>query len=377
MRANVQNRNIKYLFAGGGTGGHLFPALAIADEIQKLQPGADILFVGTKNKIEARIVPQKGYKFLTIWISGFQRNLRINNLLFPIKVLVAMIQSLIIIKSFKPDVVIGTGGYVCGPILYTASILGINTVIHESNSYPGFVTRLLASRMSKVFLTFDETKKFLKNASNQEVVGNPTRQILENVDRGEAIRFFRLDNDKKTLLIFGGSLGSASINDGILKIVGNILNKNIQIIWQTGERDFERVKNEIERLNLGMSSGVWLCKFIDRMEFAYSAADVIVSRAGATTIAELTRIGKCAILIPYPNAAGDHQTVNAKTLADAGAALMLADNEIKDKIEQLFMRLFDDSNLLSVMNEKSKELGRPQAGINIARKIIEMAKNNG
>ena len=372
MRVNVQNRNKKYLFAGGGTGGHLFPALAIADEIKKLQPDADILFVGTKNKIEAQVVPQKGYKFRTIWISGFQRSLRIQNLLFPIKVIVAMLQSLNILKKFLPDIVIGTGGYVSGPVLYMASILGIKTVIHESNSYPGVVTRLLSKRMTKVFLTFEETKKWLKTMNNSEITGNPTRDLLENVNRNEALEFFGLEGNKKTLLVFGGSLGSASINNAIIKIIEKFIIKNIQVIWQTGTTDYERIEKELMRLKVITSTGVLLAKFIDRMEYAYAAADVVISRAGATTIAELTRLGKAAILVPYPHAAADHQTLNSKILVNAGAAMMLTDNELNDKLENAAMRLINNDDVRRIMSEKSKNLGQPQASYNITQKIFDM-----
>jgi UDP-N-acetylglucosamine--N-acetylmuramyl-(pentapeptide) pyrophosphoryl-undecaprenol N-acetylglucosamine transferase len=368
----VQNRNIKYLFAAGGTGGHLFPAIAIADEIKRLQPGAEILFVGTKNKIEARVVPQKGYNFKTIWISGFQRSLQIQNLLFPAKVIVAMFQSLNILKKFRPDLVIGTGGYVSGPILFVASILGIKTVMHESNSYPGAVTRWLAKRVKKVFLTFEETKQYLTTEINVEVVGNPTRDVLDKVNRTEAIRSFGLDENIKTLLVFGGSLGSVSINNAILKNIEKLITKNIQVIWQTGERDYERIEKELINTKVNTSIGVLLVKFIDRMEYAYNAADVVLCRAGATTIAELTRIGKPAILVPYPYAAADHQTMNAKTLANAGAALMLTDKEIDDKLENTVLHLINNDDVRQKMSERSKNLGQPQAALNITKKIFTM-----
>jgi len=372
MRVNVQNGNKKYLFAGGGTGGHLFPALAIADEIKKLQPDADILFVGTKNKIEARVVPQKGYKFRTIWISGFQRSLRIQNLLFPIKVVVAVLQSLNILRKFMPDVVIGTGGYVSGPVLYVASILGIKTVIHESNSYPGVVTRLLSKRVTKVFLTFEETKKWLKTMNNAEITGNPTRDVLEKVKRKESLEFFGLEENKKTLLVFGGSLGSASINNSVIKIIEKLITKNIQLIWQTGATDYERIEKELMRIKVITSTGVLITKFIEHMEFAYASADVIISRAGATTIAELTRLGKAAILVPYPHAAADHQTLNAKTLVNAGAAIMLADNELNDKLEYTALHLIDNDAARRIICERSKNLGHPQATYNITQKLSEM-----
>jgi UDP-N-acetylglucosamine--N-acetylmuramyl-(pentapeptide) pyrophosphoryl-undecaprenol N-acetylglucosamine transferase len=372
MRVNVQNRNIKYLFAAGGTGGHLFPAIAIADEIRKLQPGAEILFIGTKNKIEARVVPQKGYNFRTIWISGFQRSLQIQNILFPIKVIVAMFQSLNILRKFKPDIVIGTGGYVSGPILLIASILGIKTAMHESNSYPGAVTRWLAKRMKKVFITFEETKQYLATDMNVEVVGNPTRDSLEMVQKTEASNYFGLDENIKTLLVFGGSLGSASINNAILKNMEKLITQNIQVIWQTGERDYDRIEKELNKIGIKTPIAILLVKFIDRMEYAYNAADVVLCRAGATTIAELTRIGKPAILVPYPYAAADHQTMNAKTLVNAGAALMLTDDEISDKLEITLLHLINNDNVRQTMSERSKKLGQPQAALNITKKIFTL-----
>lgn len=368
----MQNRNIKYLFAAGGTGGHLFPAIAIADEIRKLQPGAEILFIGTKNKIEARVVPQKGYNFQTIWISGFQRSLQIQNLLFPIKVIVAMFQSLNILRKYRPDLVIGTGGYVSGPILFVASILGIKTAMHESNSYPGAVTRWLAKRVEKIFLTFEETKHYLATDMNVEVVGNPTRDVLDTVNRIEAIKYFELDENIKTLLVFGGSLGSASINSAILKIIEKLITQNIQIIWQTGERDYERIEKGLAKIKVNTSIGILLVKFIDRMEYAYNAADVVLCRAGATTIAELTRIGKPAILVPYPYATADHQTMNAKTLVNAGAALMLTDKEINDKLENTVLHLINNDDIRKTMSERSKKLGQPQAALNITKKIFTL-----
>jgi UDP-N-acetylglucosamine--N-acetylmuramyl-(pentapeptide) pyrophosphoryl-undecaprenol N-acetylglucosamine transferase len=253
-----------------------------------------------------------------------------------------------------------------------ASILGIKTVIHESNSYPGVVTRLLSKRMTKVFLTFEETKKWLKTMNNSEITGNPTRDVLENVKRKEALEFFKLEEKKKTLLVFGGSLGSASINDAMIKIVEKLIAMNIQVIWQTGVNDFEQIENELMRMKVITSTGVLLAKFIDRMEYAYAAADVIISRAGATTIAELTRLGKAAILVPYPHAAADHQTLNAKTLVNAGAAMMLTDNELNDNLENAAMCLINNDEVRRIMSEKSKNLGQPQASYNITQKIFDM-----
>jgi UDP-N-acetylglucosamine--N-acetylmuramyl-(pentapeptide) pyrophosphoryl-undecaprenol N-acetylglucosamine transferase len=368
----VKRASKKYLFAGGGTGGHLFPAIAIADEVKKLQPNAEILFIGTKNKIEACVLPQKEYNFRTIWISGFQRFLRLENILFPIKVKVAMLQSLNIINKFKPDVVIGTGGYVCGPVLFAASLMGVKTVIHESNSFPGIVTRLLSKRMDRVFLTFEETKKWLKTTKNTEVTGNPTREIIGKISKEEGIKFFELDENKKKVLVFGGSLGAVSINNAILKFLDTLIQNNVQLIWQTGEKDYDRINLMLSEKKLDNSKGIWTGKFIDKMEYAYAAADVVVCRSGATTIAELTRAGKPAILVPYPYAAADHQTINARTLADADAALMVTDKDTGSKLGEMILNLVKDENLCKEMSGKSLKLGKPDAALVIANKIIDI-----
>jgi UDP-N-acetylglucosamine--N-acetylmuramyl-(pentapeptide) pyrophosphoryl-undecaprenol N-acetylglucosamine transferase len=355
------------LIAGGGTGGHLFPALAIADEFKKLRPESEFLFLGTKGKIEARVVPQRGYAFRTIWISGFHRRLTIDNLLFPLKVLVSLVQSFFVIRQFRPDVVVGTGGYVCGPVLFVASMLKIPTVIHESNSYPGVTTRMLAKKATKVFIAFDDAKRWLKRTDHVTLIGTPTREILGSVSRSASREFFQIDPNKKTLLVFGGSLGAASINNAVLESLDDLLHERIQLIWQTGQSDFARV-----RAAIGIKSVGWVGAFIDRMEYAFGAADLVVCRAGATTLAELTRVGKPAIIIPYPHAAGDHQTHNARSLADAGAAVMIADHDARQNLKSVALGLLSDPGRLENMGRTSAQLGKPDAGSAIAATILEM-----
>lgn len=354
------------LLSGGGTGGHLFPALAIAEEVQKLEPATEFLFVGTRGKIEARIVPQRGYPFRSIWISGFHRRLTIDNLLFPVKVIVSLVQSLMILRKFKPDVVIGTGGYVCGPVLLIATWLGIPTVVHESNSYPGVTTRLLASRVQKIFIAFESTKQWLQSIGNVELAGTPTRESLGTVSKQEGRSFFGLDENRPTLLVVGGSLGAASINSAVLSSLDLVIGSGIQLIWQTGQSDYERVQQALGSRKVG-----WLGAFIDRMEFAFGAADAVACRAGATTLAELTRIGKPAILIPYPHAAANHQRHNALALANAGAAVMIEDSEVARKFGTMVVDLLNDAPRLKTMGSASRALGHPDAGLAIARKILE------
>ncbi len=355
------------MVAGGGTGGHLFPALAIADEINRLQPKSRFLFLGTKGKIEARVVPERGYPFRTIWISGFHRRLTFDNLLFPFKVLVSLVQSLFVIRQFRPDVIIGTGGYVCGPILFVGSLLGIPTAIHESNSYPGVTTRLLAGRATKIFIGFDEARRWLRRTDHVVFVGTPTREILGTTPKDEARKFFHIADDKKTLLVVGGSLGAASINDAVLESLQGLMAAGIQLVWQTGRNDYERVRNIIGDTQIG-----WLGPFIDRMEYAFGAADLIVCRAGATTIAEVTRVGKPAVVIPYPFAAGDHQTHNAKSLTDAGAAVMIPDKEVRQSLKETVLQLLNDRQRLMAMSEASLRLGRPGAAREIAETVLDM-----
>ena len=363
--------SIKVMFAGGGTGGHLFPAIAIAEEIKSIVPNADIIFIGTKDKIEARVVPQKGFVFSTIWISGFHRSLRLSNLLFPVKVIISLMQSYSIIKKFKPDVVVGTGGYVSGPIVYTASVLKVPTLIHEQNSYPGVTTRLLGNRVNAVCITFEQAKRYLKRTENVYFTGNPTRVSLDNVNVSEAQKYFGFDSKsgQKTLLVFGGSLGATTINSAVLHHLESFIKQNIRIIWQTGKEDFAQIKEATKKYD---SSALWVNSFIDRMDYAYSASDLVVCRAGATTIAELTRLGKPAILIPYPFAAADHQTENGKAMSESGAALMLKDSSVKEKIGVVVTDLLSNNQQLEEISKKCKMLGKPNASREIAERILSL-----
>ena len=364
----MPNERLKILIAAGGTGGHVFPALAIADEIKKLRSDAEFLFIGTKGKIESRVVPQRGYSLSFIWISGFHRSMRVDNLLFPFKVIVSLVQSFFLMKKFQPDIVIGTGGYVCGPVLYIASLFGIPMVVHESNSFPGMTTRMLSPRATRIFTAFDATARWLKRKDNIELAGTPTRAALGTVSREDGIKFFNLDPSRKTVLVFGGSLGAASINEAVRVLVKELIDPNIQWIWQTGKSDEKLVKEMAAMKNCRANT------FIDKMEYAYSAADVVVCRAGATTLAEVTRLGKASVLIPYPYAASDHQTFNAQTLVDAGAAVMIADRDVKMKLKDVMYSILNDDTKRNQMNKASRAIGKADAGRDIAKRILELAK---
>lgn len=356
------------LFAAGGTGGHLYPAIAIAEEIKKREPGARIVFAGTKEKIEARVIPQKGFEFVVIWISGFSRRAKLSNILFPLKVVVSLFQSFFLIRKLKPNVVIGTGGYVCGPILFVASLLRIPTVVHESNSYPGVTTRMLATWVTKVFITFEATTRWISSKADIEVAGNPTREELSTVSKDAGCKYFNLDPKKKTVFAFGGSLGSASINAVMPFVVDDAIKNDYQVIWQTGESKAETLKNfqQHERIKVR--------RYMENIEYAYAAADIVVSRAGATTLAELTRLGKPAILVPYPYAAANHQELNAQTMVEAGAAFMVRDGQLQEKLLPMVRELLFNEQLSRKMSENSFILGKPNAGREIAEKILALGR---
>jgi UDP-N-acetylglucosamine--N-acetylmuramyl-(pentapeptide) pyrophosphoryl-undecaprenol N-acetylglucosamine transferase len=365
----INVRPLRIVFAGGGTGGHLFPALAIAEEIKLIAPSAEILFVGTKGKIEARVVPQQGYRFETIWISGFRRSMKISNLLFPLKVLVALMQSNRILSSFRPDAVVGTGGYVSGPVVYTAALRGIPTLIHEQNSFPGATTRFLGKRVDEVHCSFERSLKYFRRADNVFMSGNPTRRGLENADRDEALRYFGITaSGNKTILIFGGSLGAHAINRAVGEFLPLLVKEGFRLLWQTGQEDFPAA----EALAKPFPHQVWVKPFIDRMDYAYAVSDLVVCRAGATTIAELTRLGKPAILIPYPHAAADHQTENARAMAEQGAAEIVEDAAAAEKLMPAILAAAGSSRLRT-MADAGKRLGNPAAAHTIAVRVLRLA----
>ena len=262
----------RFLFAGGGTGGHLYPAIAVAQKIKELQPDSEIMFIGTKTKIEARVVPALGFNFKSVWISGFSRRFKINNLLFPIKLFVAMMQSLFINIKFKPQVAIGTGAYVSGPAIWGATFMGAKGVLLEQNSFPGITNRLLEKRVKKIFLSFEESKKFFKRKDILEVVGNPVRTNIVLTDKTETKQSFGLDGTKKTLVIIGGSLGAKTINEAIKNNIAELIRMDLQVLWQTGERYYETYFPL-------QSENVRVVKYFDDISKAYSAADLLITRA--------------------------------------------------------------------------------------------------
>lgn len=367
------HKQLSIVFAGGGTGGHLFPAIAIADEVKNEEPDAKITFIGTRKKIESKVVPQHGYGFEAILVRGFRRKLALENLLFPVKFVIAFFQSIVLMRKLRPDVVVGTGGYVSGPPLFVASLLGIPTLIQEQNSYPGVTTRLLASRASEVHLSFKSSEHYLKRRDNVHISGNPTRGVIGKISREKAGQFFSLDASRAVLLVFGGSLGANSINNGVLQILPHLVSRGFQVVWQTGEMDFARVDAEATKLSRVAGGMVKVHKFIDRMEYAYAACDLAVCRAGASTVAELANAGVPSVLVPYPYAAADHQTENARAMVELGAAVMIRDSGLTGQLLETVEKLLGDPAKLRAMRERALSIGKPDAAATIARSVLRLA----
>ncbi|MCU0454241.1 MAG: undecaprenyldiphospho-muramoylpentapeptide beta-N-acetylglucosaminyltransferase [Bacteroidetes bacterium] len=358
---------LRVALAGGGTGGHLYPAIAVAEALKERRPDAEFLFFGTSGKIEARVVPAKGYPFASIWISGFHRSLRPGNLLFPVKVVVSLWQSWRALGRFRPLVVVGTGGYVCGPVLAVASWMGIPTVVHESNAYPGMTTRLLASRVDRLLVSFEDTKRWLSPTDHVTVVGTPVRKGLGTADRSAARAQFGLDAARATVLIVGGSLGASSINRTVAASAEAIRAAGLQLIWQTGRTDEADLTERFGKAGVGRVTG-----FIEDMDAAYAAADLVVARAGASTLAELTAIGKASVLVPYPHAAADHQTKNARSMEAAGAAIVVPDKDVMERLAPEVLKLANDPARRREMELAARQLGKPRAADTIAEMVLDL-----
>lgn len=340
----------RIIIAGGGTGGHIFPAIAIANALKKIDPSHEILFVGAKGKMEMEKVPQAGYKIEGIDIAGFNRSSLIKNIGLPLKLVKSFFQVRGILNSFQPDAVIGVGGYSSFPVLRLAQAKGVPTFIHESNSFAGKSNILLGKKATRVFVATDGMEKFFP-ADRLVITGNPVRKsIVEStVSRGEGLKFFGLEESKTTVLAVGGSLGAKSINEALDKDLELLEGAGLQLIWQTGKPYAARAKERV-----GNRKGVWVNDFITQMEYAYAAADIVISRAGAMAIAELCVVQKPVVFVPYPFAAEDHQTVNATNLVRKGAALMVKDSEAGEKVVPAIIELSKD---VSKQNELKQHIG--------------------
>ena len=358
----------RIIIAGGGTGGHIFPAIAIANALRKIDTGIEILFVGAKGKMEMEKIPQAGYSIKGLDIAGFNRSSLIKNILLPFKLVKSFLQVRTIVKNFHPDAIIGVGGYSSFPVLRFGQAKGIPTFIHESNSFAGKSNILLGKKATKVFVATDGMEKFFPKEKIL-ITGNPVRSTISQsaVTRSEGIKFFGLAENKKTVFAVGGSLGAKSINEAISKHLDELLTSGLQLIWQTGKPYAEQAKEETK----GRSS-VSANEFITQMDCAYAAADVVISRSGAMAIAELCVARKPVLFVPYPYAAEDHQTVNAQNLVNKNAALMVTDNEALDKVVPTIIELANDDNKQAELIENIGRLAITDADKRIAEEVLKL-----
>ena len=358
----------KFILSGGGTGGHIYPAIAIANELKIRFPDAEFLFVGAKDKMEMQKVPQAGYAIKGLWIAGLQRQINFKNAMFPFKLLDSLLKSKRIIKDFKPDVVIGTGGFASGPLLQVANSTGVPTVVQEQNSYPGITNKLLSKKAGVICVAYENLERFFPK-EKIVLTGNPVRQDLIDIDskREEALTFFKLDSSKKTLLVLGGSLGSRRINQLIEKELETIKSNNVQVIWQCGKLYFEEYKKY-------SGANVQVVAFIEKMDFVYAAADIIISRAGASSVSELCIVGKPVIFIPSPNVAEDHQTKNANAIVQKQGALLLKESSLDVEFGSVFDTLLKDEYQQQQLGQNIKRLALPQATSKIVDEIVKLIK---
>lgn len=364
----------KFIISGGGTGGHIFPAISIANALRAKLPTSEILFVGAEGKMEMERVPKEGYEIIGLPIRGFQRK---KIFTFP-SVLWKLFQSLRkakgILKKYKPSVVIGVGGYASSAVLYKASGMKIPTLIQEQNSYPGMTNRLLSSRVDKVCVAYDKMERFF---SREKIVlaGNPIRQdlIKYSAEREIACKYYNLSSTKKTILCVGGSLGARTLNDSLLNAIKILETKDVQIIWQTGAYYYEQI---MEKVGVNCPRNIHIYKFLDRMDLAYAVADLVVSRAGAIAISELSVLGKATILVPSPNVAEDHQTKNAMALVEKDAAVLVRDVEAREKLVSTMFSLVVDEVKLKKLSDNIKGFAYTDASDTIADEIIRLMKSS-
>ena len=366
------NEPYRIIISGGGTGGHIFPAIAIANAFREKHPYSKILFVGAKGRMEMTRIPQAGYEIIGLWISGIQRSLSLANLLFPIKLIVSYFKAALIVKKFKPHAVVGTGGFASGPIMMAATRMGIPTVIQEQNSYAGLTNKQVANRVSKICVAYDKMEKYFPK-EKIALTGNPVRkEILDSIGKkSKALNHFGFDEHTKTLLVIGGSLGARSINQGVLAGIDKLIDAQVQVIWQTGKGYYAMCKDQLQKYDL---KRIRVFDFLKEMDLAYAAADVVISRSGALSVSELSITGKAAILIPSPNVAEDHQTKNAIALVNHDAAILIKDKEaVSELVDRALRLLFDESQTQKLQNNIRK-LAKPNATADIVVEIEKVMK---
>ncbi|MCP4975451.1 MAG: undecaprenyldiphospho-muramoylpentapeptide beta-N-acetylglucosaminyltransferase [Maribacter sp.] len=358
--------NYRFILSGGGTGGHIYPAIAIANELKKRHPNAEFLFVGAKDRMEMEKVPQAGYKIEGLWISGLQRKLTLKNLMFPFKLISSLIKAGKIVTKFKPHAVVGTGGFASGPLLKVASGRGIPCVLQEQNSYAGITNKLLKDKVAKICVAYDGMEAFFPLAKIVKT-GNPVRSDLVQLadNSNEALGFFGLDIHKATLLVLGGSLGARRINQLVEQKMDYFNSLGIQVIWQCGKLYYE----EYKKYN---SSTIKVLDYLNRMDHAYTASDIIISRAGASSVSELCIVGKPVLFIPSPNVAEDHQTKNAIALVKEDAALMVKEKDLDNDFENVFADLFKSKSKQEALATNIRKLALPNATKDIVDEIEKL-----
>ncbi|MBL7919518.1 MAG: undecaprenyldiphospho-muramoylpentapeptide beta-N-acetylglucosaminyltransferase [Bacteroidia bacterium] len=364
-------KQFKIILSGGGTGGHIFPAVAIANEIKKMVPSAEILFVGALGKMEMEKVPASGYKIIGIPIAGLQRKFTFSNFKLPFLIIKSLLKTRKIIKDFQPDVVVGTGGYASGPLLRAATGKGIPALIQEQNSYAGITNKILSKKVSKICVAYEGMEKFFPKEKIM-LTGNPVRQDISNIEekRAEAFAFFKLDPNKRTVLVVGGSLGAKAINEAIGAGLQKFADNDIQLVWQTGKVYFETAKQQAKDFE---SKKITATEFISRMDLAYAFADVVISRAGAGAISELCIVQKPCILVPLPTAAEDHQTKNAMSLVNKSAAILVNDTEARNILVGKVIELANNSTEQQLLKTNMKQLAFFNSANVIAKEILKLA----
>ena len=363
----------KIIISGGGTGGHIYPAIAIARKIQELNKNAEILFVGAKGRMEMEKVPEEGFNIVGLNVVGIQRSLSINailkNLKFPFLLIKSFNHAKKIIEDFKPNIVVGVGGYASGPTLRMAHRLKIPTLIQEQNSYAGLTNKWLSKKTQKICVAYENMSQFFE-VNKLVLTGNPVRKDIENLETklSEAKKYFKVSKNEKVILVLGGSLGAKSINEGIINSIHTIKDQNIKLIWQVGKRYFEAIEDQLNQIKI---PNVNAFAFIKRMDLAYSLADVVISRAGALSISELTLAGKPSILVPSPNVSEDHQTKNAMSLVVKSAAILIKDNQT-NLLLNTAIELLKDENQLNRVSQNAKKMGKPNATQDIVNEIFKL-----
>jgi UDP-N-acetylglucosamine--N-acetylmuramyl-(pentapeptide) pyrophosphoryl-undecaprenol N-acetylglucosamine transferase len=367
-------RALRIIISGGGTGGHIFPAISIANALKNIDPTTEILFVGANGRMEMEKVPAAGYKIIGLDIQGIQRGSIVKNLMFPIKLAKSVLKAIKIIKDFKPDAAVGVGGYASGPLLYAASLKNIPYLIQEQNSYAGITNKWLGKHAQKICVAFDGMEKFFP-AGKIIKTGNPIRKDAVNIagKHMQALELYHLSHFKKTILITGGSLGARTLNNSIMNGIDKLLAADIQVIWQTGKFYYKSI---IEKLGENYHPDLQIREFLTRMDLAYAAADIIISRAGAGTIAELCAIKKPVILVPSPNVAEDHQTKNALALVNENAAVFVADRDAEAKLVDRALELLEDRDLQKKLSNNIGNMAMPNADEVIAKELIQIISNN-